>query len=79
MNRSELINAFKEKTTLSRKDAEKVVDIFFGYRRVVELLGHLIETVDQHLNFATGLDIDLCGEMACRQPTGRQAKCHNRV
>ena len=30
MNRSDLINAFKEETTLSRKDAEKVVDTFFG-------------------------------------------------
>ncbi len=30
MNRSDLINVFKEETTLSRKDAEKVVDTFFG-------------------------------------------------
>ena len=30
MNRSELINAFKDETTLSRRDAEKVVDILFG-------------------------------------------------
>jgi integration host factor subunit beta len=29
MNRSDLINVFKEETTLSRKDAEKVVDTFF--------------------------------------------------
>jgi integration host factor subunit beta len=30
MNRSDLINVFKEETTLSKKDAEKVVDTFFG-------------------------------------------------
>jgi integration host factor subunit beta len=30
MNRSELINALREETTLSRKDAEQVVDSFFG-------------------------------------------------
>jgi integration host factor subunit beta len=30
MNRSDLINALKDKTALSKKDAEKVVDTFFG-------------------------------------------------
>ena len=30
MNRSELIIAIKDKANLSRKDAEKVVDTFFG-------------------------------------------------
>ncbi|MFC1858163.1 HU family DNA-binding protein [Thermodesulfobacteriota bacterium] len=30
MNRSNLINALKEVTTLSRKDTEKVVDTFFN-------------------------------------------------
>ena len=30
MNRSDLISMLKEETNLSRKDAEKAVDIFFG-------------------------------------------------
>jgi len=30
MNKSDLINALKEDASLSRKDAEKVVDKFFG-------------------------------------------------
>jgi integration host factor subunit beta len=30
MNRSDLINALKDKTALNKKDAEKVVDTFFG-------------------------------------------------
>ena len=30
MNRSDLINALKDKTALSKKDAEKVIDAFFG-------------------------------------------------
>jgi integration host factor subunit beta len=30
MNRSDLINALKDKVVLSRKDAGKVVDTFFG-------------------------------------------------
>ncbi len=30
MNRSDLINALKDKTALSKKDAEKVIDTFFG-------------------------------------------------
>ena len=29
MNKSDLISAIKEKTSLSRKDAEKVIDTFF--------------------------------------------------
>jgi len=30
MNRSDLINAFKDKAKLGRKNAEKVIDTFFG-------------------------------------------------
>ncbi|MFC1828784.1 HU family DNA-binding protein [Thermodesulfobacteriota bacterium] len=30
MNRSDLINAFKEEAVLSKKDAERVIDTFFG-------------------------------------------------
>ena len=43
MNRSDLINALKDKMALSRKDAEKVVDIFFDALKVTLSKGERVE------------------------------------
>ena len=43
MNRSDLINALKDKMDLSRKDAEKVVDIFFDALKVTLSKGERVE------------------------------------
>ena len=43
MNRSDLINALKDKMALSRKDAEKVVDMFFDALKVTLSEGERVE------------------------------------
>jgi integration host factor subunit beta len=43
MNRSDLINALKDKMALSRKDAEKVVDIFFNALKGTLAKGERVE------------------------------------
>jgi len=43
MNRSDLINALKERMGLSRKKAEKVVDTFFGSIKVTLSKGERVE------------------------------------
>jgi integration host factor subunit beta len=43
MNRSDLINALKDKMALSRKDAEKVVDIFFDALKGTLAKGERVE------------------------------------
>ena len=43
MNRSDLINALKDKMALSRKDAEKVVDMFFDALKVTLSKGERVE------------------------------------
>ncbi|MBU0986787.1 MAG: integration host factor subunit beta [Proteobacteria bacterium] len=43
MNRSDLVNALKDKAALSRKDAEKVVDTFFDAIKATLSKGERVE------------------------------------